>query len=303
MGKYLIAVLAAIAIGSVGMWINLIGNAVPFMTVNFLRVFIAAVFLGILGLFFRRYLFKISKNEARYYIIIGFLIGAAMSLFNTAFHYLTITQTYVMDAFFPFFILVFGGYVLKDGIRASDLIALIFGAVAIIVLNPITFKTQIGVTIMFLEVVLYSIMVVYMRREGMVQTLKGTFWIFLFASLFLAPFPMIYGFGDAASVWHWLGLLGVGATGFGYICFNYSIMRLKTESMSITLLLGATIFAFLYAVFMFGETLSARFVAGTVILLVGGTFLHYMRGYGRGRLSKIIYYAGSKRSHYLFKRK
>jgi len=285
------ALFGAIAIGSVGIWVNLIGDAIPIMTVNFLRVAIAAVILAVVGSFFGKGIFKLQKKEVLYYLVIGVLIGSAMSLFNIALHYLTITQTYLLDALFPFFVLVFAGHVLKDGIRASDIIALLLGAVAIAVLNPLTFKSHTGLNIMFVEVILYSLMVVYMKREGMTYTLKGTFWMFFFASLLLLPGPILYGFGNITSALLWVALLG-GVTGIGYVCFNYAIVRMKTEGMSIFLLLGTTIFAMLTAVIIFGETLPLNILAGAALLLFSGSFLQWMRGYGHGPLAKIIYYAG-----------
>jgi len=278
----------------VGIWINLIGKAVPIMTVNFLRVSLAAVFLAIIGSISSKGLFKIKKKEVLYYAIIGLLIGSAMSLFNTAFHYLTISQAYLLDAIFPFFVLIFGGHVLKEGIRASDIIALLLGAVAIIVLNPMAFQSQTGVSIMFVEIILYALMLIYMKRQGMTYTFKSTFWMFLFASLFLSPAPFIYGFGNISSVWMWVALLGFGATGIGYVCFNHAIVRTKTEGMSITLLLGSTVFAMIIATVFFGEVLPWNMLGGAALLLFSGSFMHWMRGYGHGPLAKIIYYAGSR---------
>jgi drug/metabolite transporter (DMT)-like permease len=221
-----------------------------------------------------------------------------MSMFNTAFLYLTIPQVYILDALFPFFVLVLGGHFLKDGIRASDIIALILGAIAIAVLNPMGFQTQAGVSLIFVEVVLYALMLVYMRKQGAEYTFKSTFWMFLFASLFLAPFPVIYGFGSLSTSWHWVALLGFG-TGLGYICFNYALMRIKSQTMNIMLILGTTIFGFLTAVLVFKEVLATKFLIGSGLLLFAGVFLKYMRGFGKGRLAKIVYYAGSKKAKLL----
>ena len=302
MRRYLIALLGAIAIGSVGIWIKLIGAAVPIMTVNFLRVFLAAVFLLVVGLIFKGKIFKLSTKEVFYYIVMGLLIGAAMSIFNTVFHYLTISETYVLDSIFPFFVLILGGHFLRDGIRMSDVIALMIGALALIILNPMSFSSQTGVGLMFIEVVLYSLMIIYMRRQGVEYTLKTTFWMFLFASLFLLPFPISYGFGSISTVWLWVVLLGFGATGIGYICFNHAVSRIKTEEMSISLILGSTLFAIITAVAFFGDVLSWNMMIGTGLLLFAGTFLLWMRAHGRGKLAKIIYYAGEKRPSF-FKKK
>lgn len=288
------AVLAALCIGSVGIWVTLIGGSVPVMTVNFLRVFLAAIFLAAAGMILKPGIFKLRKGEIMFYLVTGLLIGSACSLFNTAFHYLSISQTYLLDALFPFFVLIVGGQVLNDGIRLSDLISLTVGAIALFILNPFSFNNQTGVSIMFVEVLLYALMIVYMRKKGESFTLKNTFWFFFFASLFLSPFPFIYGFGSAAQVMPWLGLLGFLATGLGYICFNYAVNTIKTEAMSISLLLGSTIFAIAAAVIIFKEVLPAKMLVGAALLLLSGTFLLWMRGYGKGKLAKIIYYPNSK---------
>ena len=271
------AILAAMGIGSVGIWVKLVGTSVPIFTLGFLRVGIAAACLFLYCLVFDRKVFSVTKKELSDYAVIGLLTGSAMTLFLVALTYLSISQAYVLDAFFPFFTVLLMGHILKNRLQVSDLVSIILGAVAIFIFNlPMGFDSSAGVAIMLVEIILYALMIVYMRKARKTQSLKNTFWFMLFASIWLLPMPFIFGFGQISAVVPWVLSLGV-VTALAYACLVYAVSRMWAEEMSIALTAVTTSFAILMSWLLFKEVLTAKFLLGAGIVLFSGVLLNLAR--------------------------
>jgi len=273
----LVAILAAMGIGSVGIWVTLVGDSVPIFTLGFLRVGVAAACLFLYCLLFKRDALKVTRDEIGSYAIIGLFTGSAMALFLLALTYISISQAYALDAFFPFFVVLFIGYFLRDRLQVSDVVSLILGAVAIAIFNlPAGFNSSTGVAIMFVEIILYALMVVYMRRARYSYSLKTVLWFMIFAAIWLSPMPFIFGFGQISTTIHWV--LGFGlVTALSYAGFMHAVSRLWAEEMTVALTIVTTSFAIFTSWLIFNEAITARFILGAAVVIFSGALLNLAR--------------------------
>lgn len=280
---YVAAVLAAVFIGSVGILIHTIGGAVPIMTVTFLRLGIGAAFMGGVGLLFDKSLFKIKGRDVMNCAFVGLLIAIAISLFHIAFTYLTVAQVYLMDAMFPFFIILFVVHAFREKIYGSDILALVAGAVGVMIMSPLSFVSTLGTTIMFIKIIVYASELVYLRKGKTSSQFKSTFWYFAFATLFLLPFPLVYGFGDIGGALLPVALLGIVVTGVGSLCLNFARRGMYSEELSIILVTVTTLTGVASAVLLAGETLAPHVVIGGCVLVFAGCYINWMRLRGIGK--------------------
>lgn len=77
-------VMAAVCLGTIGIFVKLIGSEIPFMTLGFFRVFFGFIFLLITVPMIDKNAFRISRREARDYFLIGLIIAISLTAYNTA---------------------------------------------------------------------------------------------------------------------------------------------------------------------------------------------------------------------------
>jgi drug/metabolite transporter (DMT)-like permease len=122
--SYVYMVLAALCLATIGVLVKLIGNNVPVMTLNFLRIFIGFVALIIFIPFIDRTWFKVTKKDLKEFFLIGVVYAIAISLYTSANIFAPIQNAVLINYSYPFFVLLFGYFLLKEKVTRTKLITL-----------------------------------------------------------------------------------------------------------------------------------------------------------------------------------
>lgn len=97
---------------------------------------------------------------------------------------------------------------------------------------------------------------------------------FLVAALVASPALVLAptGWLSGTAAWLTLAALGVGATGVSYALYTWGLTRVAA-STAVTLALAEPVTAWLLAVFVVGEEMTARTVTGALLILAGLAFV------------------------------
>lgn len=271
--SYLYIILAAICLGTIGIFVKTIGDSVHFMTLNFLRVFIgfltALIFCPILD----KRTFKVSKSDIKLYALLGFIIAISFSLTNIAFLHAPVQNVSLITSMTPFFVLIFAYLILKEEITRIKIVTLILAVLGLIILNPLRAEGFLGNILGLCVAVIDGLMITLMRKaDKKIVGIGDVLWFFFFASLFLLPFPFIYGIGNNIPLALILGL-GVISTGFAYLFYNLAMEKIEAEIASIIVMITTPLAAISFAVLFINEQLNFQIIAGGSILILAGVYL------------------------------
>jgi len=274
MRRYIYMVLAALCFGTIGVLVKLIGEAVPPMTLNFYRVFFGLVFLLIIVPLIDKNTFKITKKDAKEFFLIGVILAVALSLYTTANLYTPIQNAVLINYSYPFFVLIFAYFFLREQITKTKIITLAAASIGLLIINPfMAGANSFGNTLAFLGAIGYGILIVAMRKEDKTHTIGDVFWFFLFASIILLPFPFIYGFGELSGVFVFVLLLGFLSTGLTYIFYTLALEKLEAETCSIIAMIITPLVSVILAFLIVNEAIVPRIILGGLILILSGIYL------------------------------
>ncbi len=279
MRDYLFAVTASICLGTIGIFVKLIGSEIHFMTLNFFRVFFGFLFLLAVVPFLDRKAFSISKKDARDYFLIGLMIAVSFSTYNMAMLLAPVQNVVMIGNFSVFFVMITGYLLLREKVTKTKLITLIIALVGLSIINPfdITSVAITGNLLAFADSFLYALILVEMRREDTSHTIGDVLWFFLFASLVLSPAPFIFGLGNLSGVIMYVILLGAVSTGMTYLFLNLSLERIEAEMASIVSLLVSSVAAIVLAVAVISEPPHPAILLGGGIVVLAGIYLELHR--------------------------
>jgi drug/metabolite transporter (DMT)-like permease len=265
-------VLTGICLGLIGVFVKLIGHAVPVMTLNFLRVFIGFIFLLIWVPSIDRGVFHISRRDWGEFALMGFLIAVSFSLYNAANLYAPIANVVLLNYTYPFFVSLLAYFFLGERITRIDVMTLIVAFSGIALINPIQPQFFYGSMLCLVQAAIYAVLITYMRFVDRTHGIGVTLWFLFFASLFLLPFPFIYGLGDLSSVLHWIILLGCVCTGLAYILYNLALEEMEAHVASMFAMLVTPLIAISTAFLVLNEEPSANVFLGGFLILSAGLF-------------------------------
>ncbi len=271
---YIFMFLAAMCIGTIGVFVKLIGSALPAMSLNFLRIFIAMLFLFVTIPFLDKKWYKVDKQTLKEYAFIGFLYALALSLFNMANLHAPVQNVVLIFSSFPFFVLIFAYFMLGEKITSTKLGLLAIAFVALAIINPFNSGASLlGNIFAVANAIVFAFLVVQMRMQNKKHNIGDVLWFMIFASVFLLPFPFIYGLGEIVSILPYLLVLGIVSTGLAYLFYNLALERLEAEVSSIIVILVNPLIAITLAYVILGEMLSVRLIVGGSILLAASLYL------------------------------
>ena len=277
--KYKLAIiLSGICIGLIGVLVKLIGDSIPAMTINFTRLFIALVAVTIVVPFFDKNFLKVSKKKIKEYAIVGFLMALAFSMFVLATLYAPISNVALLNSTYVIFTAIVAWFFLKEKITKYHLIAAILAIAGIIIMNPFVLGKAIGNYIAIAQAVVFAFFIVYMKKTEKKFRYRSVFWFFLFATLFLTPFGIYYGFEGLSSVLIYLIPLGVISTAIGYILFAYGIQKTSAETAALLSLATFPTSSIVFAYFIINEPIDITIIIGAALLLLAGA-ISIKKGY------------------------
>jgi drug/metabolite transporter (DMT)-like permease len=271
---YLYQIIAVIFLATLGIFVKLVGDSVSIMIMNFYRMFFAALFLLIVVPFLDKTIFKIERKDILPYAFIGLLFAIGCSLNNFAFLYSTISNVELIVALTPFFVMVFAFFILKERVTKTKILTTLIALLGLLIINPFNASSELllGNIIALIVAVINALIFTLMRKENKNHTIADVFWFFLFATIFLLPFPITQGFMlNKISIY--LVFLGVISTGLVYLFMNLAYEKIEAEIGSIIQIIITPLTAIILAVVILGEGISLKIIIGGILLITSGIYL------------------------------
>lgn len=267
---YLFFILAALGIGSIGLFVKLSGGMVNPFVLGFYRLAFGFALLAIVSPLIDKTTFKIKHRNLKQDALIGLLFAINLSATNFAFLYAPMQNVSLILSLTPVFVLIFAYFMLKEKITKSKIITLIIALVGLAILNPLQAKGLIGDLIALGIVITGGFMFVILRQVNQHESIGNVMWFFLFATLFTLPFPLIFGFGTITLS---IISLGVISTGTAYLFYNLGYQKVEAEIGSLISNIISPIAAVIFGIFIIGETVQLRVIIGGIMLILAGIYL------------------------------
>lgn len=191
------------------------------------------------------------------------MIAITTGLFNTAFLYAPVQNVIIINYVYPFFVIIFAWYMLKEKITKTKLISALVAMVGLIIINPFQLDANMMGNILALSAaIITALLVTKQRQVDKTHTIGSVLWYLFFASIVLSPSIFIWGFGNIMEVWVYMLILGVISTGVAYLCFNFALEKLEAEVGAIIAMTTTPLVSIILAVLLIGESLNIRTVIG-----------------------------------------
>lgn len=289
MNKYFPLIFVTIFEALIGIWVKLVGDAVPIFTLNFYRVFFAFLSLLIIVPFVDKKFLKLKKWDIKSTIFIGFLIALQISLFNIAMKLAPIANVVILWSVYPFFVFIFSWIFLDEKVKKTHILILILGLIGVIITRPFSGLTEhiLGNSISLFGGLVFGALITYMRKEDKTNSTGIVFWFFLFSTLFLLPMVFIFGPGNLfefqerilfntifnVPIILWVLGLGIISTGITYLLMTFALQKISANVYSLIDILASPIAAIIFAFIILNEIPSYNMVFGGAVLLISALWL------------------------------
>lgn len=283
MKPYLYAALAAICLSTTGIFVKLIGGGIPIMAISFFRAFIGFLVLAAVVPRIDPHFLKQKPRDLLAFAGIGALFALEQAVYNAAFLHTAVSNTVLIHSLWVVFSAAIAFLILKERVTRLELLAFAVAFVGLAIINPLAPEQLLGNSLALLAGVSFALLIVLMRLEDRTHTVSTIFWITLFASIFLLPFPLLQGAGA------WLGflplLIGMGAisTGLAYLFTTFALEQMRADHYAALEVAVLAISAIALSTTILGEALPAATLAGGAILVLAGCIAHLGDGPFRGR--------------------
>ncbi|ASJ08294.1 drug/metabolite transporter 3 [Thermococcus siculi] len=270
---YILVFLAASMWGTLGIFAKYLnGFGLDTFTMVFYRVLFAILLLaGYLKV--RGINFSIDRSRLRFYALYGFF---SIFLFYSLYFY-TVTISSVSFAVLllytaPVYSIILGRLIFGESLTREKLLALLLVMVGVVLVNgsgdgfstrAIVFGLLTGLTY-----ALYGVLAKFAVRKE--EPEKALFYTLLFGLFFLLPFT---DFSVPSGAVPYLFALALFPTFLGYILYNHALKEVEVSRASIIATVEPVV-AIVLAFLLFGETLSAKQLAGAVLIICGSIIVH-----------------------------
>ncbi len=293
MKEYISLTVVTIAEATIGVFVKLVGDAIPVYTLNFYRVLFAFLFLLAVVPFFNKNFWKLSRDHIKPVIIIGALIAAQISLFNIAMTMAPIANVVIFWSVAPFFVFIFSIFFLKEEVKKEHFFIFLIAFIGIIIAKPLSGEGAVGNIIALIDGAVYAALVTYMRYEKKAEQKTNLIaWYMLIATIILSPAILIFGSGDIGTFIYyntlgislpvilWVVCLGMISTGVAYFFINLVLKKINASVYSLVDIIVSPIVAAFFGYIIFSETPSINMVYGAILLLISGFWLsNHMSGH------------------------
>jgi len=273
MKKIIYILLAGLLWGFIGISVKLINNEINPFTLNFFRFLTAFIVLAILSPIVDKRALKLNKKNIKPYAITGLLFAVTTSLFVYALSRTTISNTVLLQAIQPFFLIFIAYFWLKEKITLTKIITLIVALIGVYIINPLTTGDLIGNIAALISGVLFAILTVYMKYEDKKLHHTSTLWFMFFATLFMIPFPFIFGLGNILGNIPYILILGVLGTGLGYFFYNMALERMEADIAGLFAMILLPLSSIILGMLVIKELLPLMTLIGGLILVGSGIYL------------------------------
>jgi len=273
--NYLYLIISFVLLSSLGLLVKIIGDSIPFMTLNFYRILFAFLFLLIIVPFLDKTTFKLKLKDIPMYVLIGLLFALGTSLNNVAYLHAPISNVALITSLYPFFVLIFAYFLLREKITTTKIITLVIAIAGLVIINPLQMGDGfLGNILALIVAAVDGILITLMRKEDKTHSIGDVFWFVLFALIFLLPFPIVNGFAINSISWT-LVALGIISTGVVYLFMNLGYEKIEAEIGSSIQLVITPLIAIILAIIFLNETISLKIIIGGLLLIISGIYLQF----------------------------
>ena len=276
--------IVAMTEASIGVFVKLVGDHIPVYTLNFYRVFFAALFLMAAIPFVQPNFWRFPTRNLRDIVVIGILIALQISFFNLAMTLAPIANVVIFWSVAPFFVFIFSAIFLDEQPRWTHMLIFLVAMVGVYLAKPLEGGHALGNMIALGDGAIYAALVTYIRKEETTETRNDTFWFMAVATVLLLPIAVVFGPGDVttlnfgAPVWVWAVCLGVLSTGLAYFFISLALERVNANVYSLVDIVTSPVLAALFGYLVFAEVPSTNMIYGGALLLASGFWLSTQMG-------------------------
>jgi len=223
---------------------------------------------------------NVKINDLKHFAVIGFVMAAAISCYVTAFFFAPVANVVLLDYLYPIFIIPLGAAFLKEKTTKNELLALVLSLIALLIINPLSKSYMIGNMLAVLSGIGMAVLIILMRYENRTHKISSVFWFMFFATLFMLPFPFIFGIGNFVVKAHWIILLGAVSTGLSMLFLNYGLERLNAETVAVIDLTLVPLLSIVLAIIILSQIPKLNVLVGGVILIGSAVILKVQKPHG-----------------------
>ncbi|NIO20193.1 MAG: EamA family transporter [Candidatus Aenigmarchaeota archaeon] len=277
-------ILTGFFLGTIGIWVKLIGaNVSPFLLTIF-RVLLASAMIFLFILFAKDLktleTLGIKKRNLIYFLIAGFFgVTLGFGLYVKSFTYIPVANAVLLVYIYPLVTAFLSWFLLKERITKWELIALIlvlagvwsiYGSELNLAAN--TFGNLLAIS----AGVGYSVFIVFMRffeRKGLPYW-KVSFWPLLIGGLILILFlplePFAFSLSGAVPIY----ILGIAFVSFlGYIFYAKGLKTTRAHNAVIISSLTDPLTAIILAFLILGESLPQYVIFGGFLIILANLLI------------------------------
>lgn len=285
MRVFLPLAIITVAEATIGVFVKLVGDSVPVMSLNFYRMFFAVLFLAGTMWFFDKNFWRFPSDNLKDTLIIGVLIAAQISVFNIALTLVPIANAVIFWSISPFFAFILSWLFLQERATKEHIFIFIIAILGIFIAKPLQEGVMIGNLIALSSGAIYAGLVTYMRYEGKTEENSDIFWSLAFGAMLLAPALLVFDvgnlfvtspnalFGMQAPVIAWVAALGAISTGLAYLLISHVIKYVRANTYSLVDTIISPLVAALFGFLVFSEVPSMNMIYGGALLLASGYWL------------------------------
>lgn len=288
--------LAGISFGSIGLFVNLIGNDISTLLIVSIRLLATA------GIIYSYQALKGTRDEIYlktrrdYYVAMaGGIIGFALtfSLYLKSLILIPVSEAVFLHyVAFPFSTILYSSLYLEERVTRYEIVPLLGTVIGVFLIYNVGFtggfSSIFGYSIAFVSGITYSAALLVLKDLGKKKTtLQALFWPTFLGGAVLLPISLLAGFTFDISGGALTPLLGLVliSTLMGYSLFAKGLKETRAGLSSIIMIVVEPFSAVLLAILFLGETLSSSSALGGGLIVLSGLLL-YLGNHSRSRVEE-----------------
>jgi|GEM_PF-1182738 len=277
-------ILTGFFLGTIGIWVKLIGaNVSPFLLTIF-RALLAGAMIFLFIVFARELktfeTLRIKKKNLFLFLIAGFFgVAIGFGFFMKSFYFVPVANAVILVYIYPLVTALLAWIFLKEKITRWEVLALILVVIGIwsIYGSEMGMQTNmLGNILALLSGCGYAVFFVFIRyfeRKGLPYW-KVTFWPLIIGGLiliFLLPSePLVFSTAGYVPLW----IFGIAFCSFlGYILYAKGLKTEKAHNATITVSLTEPLTAIFLAFLVLGETLPPYVILGGSLIILANLMI------------------------------
>ncbi|MFW6070883.1 MAG: DMT family transporter [Candidatus Bipolaricaulota bacterium] len=278
-------ILTGICFGTIGLFVNIIGNDVSTVLLVAIRL------LSTAGLIMTYQFFRGKQSELRfdsrekfYYGLFGGVIGFGLtfSLYLKSLVLIPVSEAVFLHyVAFPFSTILYSSLFRGEKPSIKEILSLLGTVVGIVFIYDVGFGGKggslVGYSMALGSGVSYTAALIVLKELGKTKTtLQTLFWPALFGGLSLMPVVLAGGFTFAVSGNSLTALMGLVliSTLMGYSLFAKGLKETRAGLSSIVLIVVEPFSAVVFAILFLGESLTGTSILGGSLIITSGLLLY-----------------------------